>query len=71
MKSTYKTIEELPLCLNVQQVADVLGISKPIAYEVVNREDFPAIRVGDKKKRIVVPRDRFAEWMNQKGGRNK
>lgn len=68
MKPIYKTFEELPLFLSVKELAAVMGISVPVAYEVVHREDFPAIRVGDSKKRIVIPRDRFAEWMNQKGG---
>lgn len=63
MKPKYKSFDELPLCLNVQDVADVMGVSKPVAYELANRADFPAIRMGDSGKRIVVPRDRFRAWL--------
>ena len=61
MKRTYKSFEELPLCLNVQQMADVLGVCKPVAYNLVNRDDFPAIRL---EKRIVIPSDRFKAWLD-------
>ena len=59
MKSKYTSFDELPLCLNVQDVADVMGVSKPVAYELANRADFPAIRMGDSGK----PRDRFRAWL--------
>ena len=63
MKPKYKSFDELPLCLNVQDVADVMVVSKPVAYELANRADFPAIRMGDSGKRSVVPRDRFRAWL--------
>ncbi len=62
MRRTYKSFEELPLCLNVQQLADVLGVCKPIAYNLVNRDDFPAIRLAG-GKRIVIPKDRLQAWL--------
>lgn len=48
--------------LNVQDVADVLGIGLAHAYEVVHRQDFPAITLGS---RIIVPRDRFMAWIEE------
>ena len=38
---TYKNYDELPLTLNVVQVAAVLGISRAGAYELVHSEGFP------------------------------
>ena len=38
---TYKNYGELPLMLNVVQVAAVLGISRAGAYELVHGEGFP------------------------------
>jgi predicted DNA-binding transcriptional regulator AlpA len=38
-----------------------LGISKNKAYEVVNRYDFPKIRVG---RRIIISKKHFLEWMD-------
>ena len=51
---TYKSFDELPLMLNVVQVAAVLGISRAGAYELVHSEGFPALKIGS---RIVVPKD--------------
>ena len=61
MKSTYTSIEELPLTLNVREAAEVLRISKSKVYELAQSESFPAIRIG---KRVVIPRDKLIQWMN-------
>ena len=65
MKSTYTNIEELPLTLNAREAADVLRISKSKVYELAQSESFPAIRIG---KRVVIPRDKLIEWMNNQAG---
>lgn len=41
------------LTLSVREAADLLGISRALAYELVCRGELPAIRLG---RRIVVPR---------------
>ena len=58
---TYKSFDELPLMLNVVQVAAVLGISRAGAYELVHSDGFPALKIGS---RIVVPKDRLREWID-------
>ena len=58
---TYKNYDELPLMLNVVQVAAVLGISRAGAYELVHGEGFPALKIGS---RIVVPKDKLWEWID-------
>ena len=58
---TYKNYDELPLMLNVVQVAGVLGISRAGAYELVHSEGFPTLKIGS---RIVVPKDRLREWID-------
>lgn len=72
MKKVYTSFDELPLCLNAKDVADILGICVQSVYELTNREDFPAIVISkeknsDKRKRIVIPRDRFKEWLDSAG----
>ena len=57
---TYKSFDELPLMLNVVQVA-VLGISRAGAYELVHSKGFPALKIGS---RIVVPKDKLREWID-------
>ena len=58
---TYKNYDELPMMLNVVQVAAVLGISRAGAYELVHSEGFPALKIGS---RIVVPKGRLREWID-------
>ena len=58
---TYKNYGELPLMLNVVQVAAVLGISRAGAYELVHSEGSPALKIGS---RIVVPKDKLWEWID-------
>ena len=47
--------------LSVPEVAKVLGISRAGAYELVRATGFPHIRIGN---RIVVPRDKFIQWID-------
>ena len=46
--------------MNVQELAQQLGISKPTAYELCKREDFPHINIG---KRVVIPVAAFEQWL--------
>lgn len=57
----YKNYDELPLMLNVVQVAAVLGISRAGSYELVHSEGFPALKIGS---RIVAPKDKLREWID-------
>ena len=65
--STYHSYDELPLFLNAELVAKVLGVSISSAYELMHEEVFPSLRVGS---RIVVPKGKFIEWVRRgtKGG---
>lgn len=53
---------ELPLGLKVDDIAEILGISRGSAYELARRTDFPKIKIG---RRIVIPRDAFLKWMEE------
>ncbi len=65
--STYHSYDELPLFLNAELVAKVLGVSIFSAYELMHEASFPTLRVGS---RIVVPKEKFIEWVMRgtKGG---
>jgi excisionase family DNA binding protein len=41
------------LTLTVEEAAEVLGISRTLAYELVRRGALPSLRLG---RRLVVPR---------------
>ena len=58
----YTSLDQLPLSLNANDIAEVLNISRGNAYCLLHREDFPTIHIG---KRMIVPRDRFFEWMDR------
>ena len=52
---------QLPMALNANQVAAVLGTSRAGAYNLMRSEGFPTLFIG---KRMVVPKDRLMDWMN-------
>ena len=58
-----KDFNDLPACLQVKDVAEVLGVSKVTAYRLTKEEGFPSVRVNG--KRIIIPRDRFQGWLNR------
>lgn len=64
-ESIYKSYDDLPLFLNTEIVAKLLGISKTSCYELVHRKDFPALKIGS---RIVVPKEKFQEWVTKNTG---
>ena len=64
-ESMYKNYDELPLFLNAETVAKVLGVSPSSGYELMHEKDFPALRIGS---RIVVPKDAFIKWVEEHMG---
>ena len=61
-ESSYKSYDELPLFLNAATVAKVLGISPSSGYELLHESDFPVLKIGS---RLVVPKEKFVEWVSQ------
>jgi len=47
------TVTEKRLCITVTEAAAMLGLSRNFAYELVRREELPAVRFG---KRLLIPR---------------
>jgi len=47
---------------NVVELANVLGISRQMAYQLVKADGFPKINVGS---RIIIPIDRFDAWVTE------
>ena len=59
-ESIYKNYDELPLFLNADIVAGLLGVSPSSAYELMHEKDFPSLRIGN---RLLVPKDQFQIWV--------
>lgn len=51
-----------PLVLSVRHIQEILGVSKRRAYEIMDVEGFPLIRMGRSKR---APRDKFFEWLER------
>lgn len=66
-ESKYKSYDDLPLFLNAEMVAAVLGIAPSSAYELMHEAGFPVLKVGS---RMVVPKEKFITWVeaHTKGG---
>ena len=63
--SEYKSYDDLPLFLNTATVAKVLGVSPSSGYELMHEPGFPVLKVGS---RMVVPKEKFMEWVEQHTG---
>ena len=50
------------LCLCAIDVAAVLSISRANAYNLLRRQAFPTLCI---RKRMVVPKDYFIQWMEK------
>ena len=64
--STYHSYDELPLFLNAETTAKLLGISISGMYELMHEKGFPVLKIGS---RLVVPRDKLLAWVEQNVGK--
>ena len=63
--SVCKSYDDLPLFLNANLVAQVLGVSQSSGYELMHEPGFPVLRIGN---RMVVPKERFIQWVKEHTG---
>ena len=49
--------------LTVLDLANLLGISRASAYELVRQENFPKLKIV--QGRTIIPRDRLLEWLDE------
>lgn len=64
MKSTFSEVQpQQKLAVNTTELAEMLGISRPFAYQLINRQDFPkSFYIGSKRLHSV---DAVREWIKQ------
>ena len=65
LESECRSYNDLPLFLNAETVAKVLGVSPSSCYELMHEPGFPVLRVGS---RMVVPKDQFIQWVEAHTG---
>lgn len=61
MEKQRKNIADMPSVMTVLDVAEVLGISRNSAYDLVRSKGFPKVTVG---KMYRIPKVRFEQWLN-------
>lgn len=54
-------VEELPIVLTVDQVAEVLCIGKNTAYDLVRSGEIKSVRVG---RQIRIPKSALLEYLS-------
>ena len=64
-ESNSKSYDVLPLFLNADTVAKVLGVSPSSGYELMHEPGFPVLRIGN---RMVVPKEQFIQWVKEHTG---
>ena len=66
-ESVYKSYDDLPLFLNAETIAKLLGISISSSYELMHEKNFPALKIGS---RLLVSKEKFSEWIDKRSGGN-
>lgn len=61
INTSYRTVEELPLILDIKDVAKILGIGKNLAYSLVNNGESKGLRIGTK---IRVPKQSLIDYIS-------
>ena len=60
MKNSYCNVDDLPLSLTVEDIRDIMGLSKNKAYELCHSKGFPCVIVG---RRMIIPKLAFLKWL--------
>ena len=60
-----KEKDDFPLILTATDISEIIFVSKRIAYEIMERPDFPLIRIGRCKR---VLREEFFYWLEKVQG---
>ena len=50
-------------CYTVKEVQEMLGISRPTVYELLKKNEFRRIQIGNKYR---ISKKSFDEWLDQK-----
>lgn len=59
MKNNQNKNREVPMLLSAKDLVN-MGITRYMAYRILNREDVPVIQIGDRK---LIQRDDFFAWL--------
>lgn len=54
-------IDREKMALSVPEAAELLGVSVPLVYRLIGRNDFPSVKIG---RRTVINRKRLQDWLD-------
>ncbi len=54
------------VALSVSEAAELLGVSRPTVYQLLNREDFPSFRIGTRR---LISRSGLEAWVAAQAAR--
>lgn len=61
MENKYRTLDDLPFALRVEDLMPILNIGRNTAYELVRSGQIRSIRIG---RQLRIPRDAVVEFLN-------
>ncbi len=61
MEPRYRSFDDLPLTLRVEDLMPILGIGRNTAYELVRSGQIKSIRIG---KQIRIPKNEVYRFLN-------
>ena len=64
-RMSYTSFEQIPVVINADNLAVILGISRTKAYQLMHSNAFPTFRIGS---RIVVRKDHLLAWIDKEVG---
>ena len=62
MGSNYRSLEDLPLTLTVEEAGQILRVGRNTAYELARCGKLPSVRVG---KQIRIPRQALLDYLSR------
>ena len=62
METEYRSFDDLPLTLRVEDLMPILGIGRNTAYELVRSGQIRSIRIG---RQIRIPKDAVLEYLQK------
>ena len=49
------------ITVSVEEMAEMLGISRSVAYQIIKEKDFPVVRVSE--RRLIIPVKSLEKWL--------
>lgn len=55
---------ESKMTVSVEEMAEMLGISRSVAYQLIKQSDFPVVRVSE--RRLIIPVKSLEKWLEDR-----